>query len=283
MSAHSATPSTLASRKSWIPPARWTSSAAAISKNKLNPVLTRALLTSALFYFLGLCSPLFAEQVIAVFDGDTIKLKDQRIIRIIGIDTPELGRRGKPGQPYAQTSKKRLAELIRQSNFEVELFFDAQRKDRYHRELAYVQLADGRDAGKILLREGLATLLVIPPNVSRANHYAGIESKARKQRRNIWKEADRQPILASELTGTETGYHIIQGTVSALKTTRYNYWLTLDDKLTIKLTRKDARHYFKAATPEKLRRKKIEVRGRLYHHRKQQRLRLRHPAYLKIM
>lgn len=236
-------------------------------------------------FFLSLClsSPLFAEQIIAIFDGDTIKLADQRIIRIIGIDAPELGRRGKPGQPYAQISKKRLAELIRQSDFEVELFFDTQHKDQYQRELAYVQLADGRDAGEILLREGLAALLVIPPNVTRANQYAEVENKARQRRRNIWKKADRQPVLAGKLTGKETGYHIIRGTVSAVKTTRYNYWLTLDGKLTIKLTRKDAQRYFKTINPEKLQRKKIEVRGRLYHHKKQQRLRLRHPAYLEIM
>lgn len=237
----------------------------------------------ALFLSLCLCHPLFAEQVIAVFDGDTIKLEDQRIIRIIGINAPELGRRGKPGQAYAKTSKRRLAELIRQNNFNVKLVFDQQRKDRYQRELAYVQLADGRDAGEILLREGLAVLLVIPPNVSRASQYTKAEHEARQQRRNIWKEAGRQPVLANQLTSRETGYHIIQGTVSALKATRYNYWLTLDDRLIIKLTRKDVRRYFKATNPEKLRRKKVEIRGRLYHHKGQQRLRLRHPANLKIM
>jgi len=237
----------------------------------------------ALFISLILCPSLWAEQVIAVIDGDTIKLADKRIIRIIGIDTPELGRRGNPGEAFAKTSKKRLAELIRKNNYEVELDFDQQHKDRYKRDLAYVRLEDGRDVSEILLQEGLATLLLIPPNVSRADVYARAEKKAREQRLKIWNKADKQPRQAKKLTGEETGYHIIQGKVSKLKVTRYNYWLTLDNRLTVKLTRKDARLYFKNLKPEKLRNIKIELRGILYSYKGQQRLRLRHSAYIKLL
>jgi len=236
-------------------------------------------------FFIAAChlGATFAAEVDAVFDGDTIKLKDQRIIRLIGIDTPELGHKGKASEAYARASKNRLAALIRNSDYEVRLGYDLQQEDRYHRTLAYLTLKNGDDPAEILLREGLATTLVIPPNTTRTKDYAKAEATARRKGLKIWAEADKQPIQASSLTGKETGYRIIHGTVSKLRSTRYNHWINLDNKLTVKLTRRDAENYFPKTLVNKLLGSRIEVKGDLYRYQRQHRLRLRHSANFALL
>ncbi|PIE61548.1 MAG: nuclease [Desulfobacterales bacterium] len=54
-------------------------------------------------------------KVINVFDGDTIQAKGANLVfkvRLVGIDAPEKGRKGQPGQPFAQKSKQVLEKLI---------------------------------------------------------------------------------------------------------------------------------------------------------------------------
>ena len=237
----------------------------------------------AFFIAVSCLAAVSAAEVDAVFDGDTIKLKDQRIIRLIGIDTPELGRKGRASEAYARASKNRLAELIRGSDYEVKLSYDQQKEDRYHRSLAYLRLKNGDDPAEILLREGLATTLVIPPNTARTKDYARIEAAARRKGLKIWAEQEKQAITANSLTGKEAGYRIVHGTVSELRTTRYNHWLRLDNRLTVKLTRRDAEKYFPTALINKLPGKRIEVRGDLYRYKRQLRLRLRHPANFALL
>ncbi len=44
--------------------------------------------------------------VVHCFDGDTVKLMDRRIIRLAGIDAPELGKQGRKPQFYARKAKE---------------------------------------------------------------------------------------------------------------------------------------------------------------------------------
>lgn len=81
-----------------------------------------------------------------VVDGDTVTVGSTRTVRILGIDTPEVGQRC-----YKQASAK-MAVLVRDG---VRLRH-VTGKDRYGRTLAYIQLRDGRDAGTVMLRKGLA-------------------------------------------------------------------------------------------------------------------------------
>ena len=50
-----------------------------------------------------------------VYDGDTVKLSDGRSLRIVGIDTPEIGRNDRPSQPYAEAARRMLRELLEPS------------------------------------------------------------------------------------------------------------------------------------------------------------------------
>lgn len=42
-----------------------------------------------------------------VLDGDTVRLGDGRSVRLIGINAPELGRKGRPSEPYAEAARQR--------------------------------------------------------------------------------------------------------------------------------------------------------------------------------
>lgn len=99
-----------------------------------------------------------------VYDGDTIRLTDGRKVRLIGIDTPELGHDGKPDQPLAKQAKERLERLAK-PYLKVQLRYDEQRRDSYGRTLAHVFLRDGTNVQRDLLSSGLATVIAVPPNL----------------------------------------------------------------------------------------------------------------------
>ena len=117
--------------------------------------LLRSVLWTTLI-LLTLSLPVQAEQarVRWVPDGDTIHLEDGRRVRLLGIDTPELGRDGTPDQYYARESRDGLRRLI--DGRRIRLETDGQGEDRFGRLLASVFLADGRMVNEVLVEQGLA-------------------------------------------------------------------------------------------------------------------------------
>ena len=43
-----------------------------------------------------------------VVDGDTVRLKDGRSVRMIGVNTPETGKKGRSDEPFAVAARERL-------------------------------------------------------------------------------------------------------------------------------------------------------------------------------
>ena len=138
--------------------------------------------------------------VVRVVDGDTlvVRLGDGRSarVRLIGIDTPELHPSDKL-QRDAQRSGKDAAAIqalgARASAFtkkhlsgrKVELERDATPVDRYGRTLAYVWL-DDELYNLVILREGYASPITVPPNVKYADTLAACHRTARQARRGLW-------------------------------------------------------------------------------------------------
>lgn len=92
------------------------------------------------------------HDVISVYDGDTIRLGDERI-RIVGLDTPELGHRAQCQEEAvaAEQAKQALIAEFARGNVALE----RQGTDRYGRTLARVTV-DGRDVADTLIAQGLA-------------------------------------------------------------------------------------------------------------------------------
>jgi len=143
---------------------------------------------------------LHAVSVVRIVDGDTLIVhaadgRAQRV-RLIGIDTPELHPSDKLRRD-AQRSGKDAAAIqalgAKASEFtkkylggrHVELERDTTATDRYGRTLAYVWVGEEL-YNLVIVRDGYAGLLTIPPNVKYAGVLAACHRTARESRRGLW-------------------------------------------------------------------------------------------------
>lgn len=118
----------------------------------------------------------FAE-VSDIIDGDTIKLKDGKVVRLIGINAPETY------QPYYKEAKEKLRELIYRKT--VRLESDLKSKDEYGRLLRYV-FVNNLFINSEMIRLGCARFEEVLPNTRYSDLLLEMENKARKVRRCIW-------------------------------------------------------------------------------------------------
>lgn len=122
-----------------------------------------------------------------VHDGDTLTaIVDNRRekIRLIGIDTPEMGQR-----PWGKKAKEHLEDLIDSSSRQVIIEYDVERRDKYNRILAYIWTKDGKMANREMLKHGYALLFTFPPNVKHVEEFISAETEAREKRRGIWSKS----------------------------------------------------------------------------------------------
>ena len=118
----------------------------------------------------------------SITDGDTFRATDDRRVRFIGIDTPEL----QDDQCFADEATAHLTELIPPGT-EVRLVFDVDPEDRFGRTLAYVErVEDDLDVGLAMARDGFALQLTVPPNVDRADAIGDAVEEARDAGRGLW-------------------------------------------------------------------------------------------------
>lgn len=214
-----------------------------------------------------------------LYDGDTVKLRDGRKIRFIGINTPEIGRHGTSSQPLANAARDMLQTLLEKSNHTISLRYDAERHDRYARDLAHVYLSDGSSVAAHLLERGLATILPVPPNVWNLPCYQTTEQRARMARRGIWALPEYQPIDAAQLRRADTGVRIVTGKVTTSHRRKGDIWLTLNDTLILHIGQRD-RKYFPDTFPAEISGRSIIARGRVYFTEGTLRMQIRHPATL---
>jgi len=87
-------------------------------------------------------------------DGDTLILDNREVVRLKGIDAPETGYNGEPGQYFAREAAERLEELVMDRSLTMKT--GQVSEDRYGRTLAYVYLPSGEKINVLLVEEGLA-------------------------------------------------------------------------------------------------------------------------------
>src|SRR5918999_1079217 len=121
-----------------------------------------------------------------VVDGDTIEVSlDGEIedVRYIGVDTPESVTPGEPVECFGEAASRANERLVEGET--VRLVFDAERRDRYGRLLAYVHAGDVFVNGE-LVAGGFARTLEIEPNTSRAERLGRLETAAGRGGRGLW-------------------------------------------------------------------------------------------------
>ena len=214
-----------------------------------------------------------------VYDGDTIRLENGDKVRLIGINTPELGRNGKPSEPYSRKARNRLEQLLRENRSRVSLRRGVESRDRYGRQLAHAYLADRRSLAAIMLREGLAARVSIPPNLYALDCYRRAESVARNAALGIWSQVQWRGVRAKALPGSQRGFALVRGTVGGVRHQGNSLTFTLDGKLLIRIPAA-YREHFGGDFPGDLVGHDVVVRGWIGSHRGRQYMHLKHPAAL---
>ena len=166
-----------------------------------------------------------------VTDGDTLRLKDGRSVRMIGLNAPETGKKGRPAEPFAEAARKRLQTLVAQSDGRVGLLPGKQARDRYGRTLAHVFGADGSNLEARLLADGLGFQVAIAPNVALLDCQQAAERSARKARLGLWRQS---PVLAPQQIG-RSGFALVSGTVSQVRRNQGGLWIDLQGGLVLNI------------------------------------------------
>ena len=143
---------------------------------------------------------LFQALVTRVIDGDTIHARvkngPSERLRLLGIDTPEIHDSAKLDRDARQSGKSkeeiqalgRLARDFTRSRLDgkdVSLELDVQTRDTYGRLLAYVWVG-GTLFNMLILREGYAQILTIPPNVRYVELFLECQREALEHKRGLW-------------------------------------------------------------------------------------------------
>lgn len=124
----------------------------------------------------GMASSCVVERIT---DGDTIRCGGERV-RLVLIDSPEQDQ-----GPFGRAAQAFL-EAILPVGSEARLATDVEPRDRYGRRLAYVYLPDGRMVNRMLVRQGFAVPLVVPPNVRHVEAIRSAADSARAGRLGLW-------------------------------------------------------------------------------------------------
>jgi micrococcal nuclease len=221
-------------------------------------------------------------EVAHIYDGDTLRLADDRRLRLIGINAPETGRGKQPPQPLAAQAATALESLLDRQDHTLTLHYGTARQDHYGRLLAHAFLKNGDNLAVQLLEQGLATALAVPPNTRAADCYRRIEERARAARLGIWSLPDYQSIAAADLSPDARGFRLVEGRIRDIRHSRYGIWLQLDGPLAAHIARRDLVN-FPADYPAALLGRRVEVRGWLKPDNRGLMLGIRHPAALVLL
>ena len=103
-----------------------------------------------------------------VVDGDTIYLDNGKKVRFVGVNTPE---RGVEGYITSKNFVQKLC-LNKQVGLDID---DSKHSDKYGRTLAVV-IVDGKNVNEMLLKEGLAEIMYMPPSEFYPYDWAGSDT-----------------------------------------------------------------------------------------------------------
>lgn len=191
-----------------------------------------------------------------VVDGDTVRLSDGRSVRMIGINAPEIGRKGRTSEPYAEAARRRLQALVKASDGQVGLVLGAEGKDKYGRTLAHLYGRNGDNLEARLLSEGLGYRVAVAPNVGLVGCQQQAEQAARTAGAGLWRQS---PVVRADAL-RQSGFAVLSGTVRGIERNRGGAWLELDDAVVLQVPARLQRR-FPSRFFDDLKGRQVEARG----------------------
>jgi micrococcal nuclease len=132
-------------------------------------------------------------KVVNVVDGDTVdidipdgKYKHTRI-RLLGVDTPETKSPRYPEMYYGSQASEFVKTLALNKNVTVILDTVAEKRDKYRRLLAYIELDDGRCVNQQIVLHGFGYADLRFAH-SHFDKYEQLQNDAIKAKAGLWKE-----------------------------------------------------------------------------------------------
>jgi endonuclease YncB( thermonuclease family) len=197
------------------------------------------------------------EEVVirSVIDGDTLVLDDGRKVRLLGVNTPELGFGSKVNEPYALAAKAYVKSLWKAKR-RAKIAVGHQKKDSYDRVLAHVFFGE-INVAEHLLAKGLGFSNARPPDLELSHCYANIATKARHANLAVWSNSSFYSASQSELSG---GFTVLSGKLIEVNFSGPSWWLRLDGDAVL-LINKASQVYFSESDLRAMLGKKITVQG----------------------
>ncbi len=121
--------------------------------------------------------------VLEVIDGDTIRLEDGRLIRYIGIDSPEIDSPYTEAECFGYESTEINKDYVEGKT--VELVKGLEDKDKYDRYLRYVYI-DGIFINTQMIAEGAAVASRYGPEKRYHQVFTQLEQYSKLKNRGMW-------------------------------------------------------------------------------------------------
>lgn len=136
-----------------------------------------------------------------VYDGDTLTLVDERRVRLLGIDTPEI----KENQPYAQEAKAYTKDRCHKKDIWLSYEPGGDKEDHYGRLLAFVWVPADNGDGYLCINEGIVAAgyaTAYRPNTHTNFHnwdtLIALQKSARDNKRGMWSSFKDYSVVATK-------------------------------------------------------------------------------------
>lgn len=172
-----------------------------------------------------------------VYDGDTLRLRGGERLRLVGINTPELGRDGSSDEPLARAAQGALESLVAGGHIWLEQARDS--RDRHGRRLAYAFDGQGNSVSAVLLQQGLGFHVAISPNTAYADCLQLAERRAREEKRGVWAVRAFEARSVASLRPSEGGFRRIRGEVTHVSFKDNGWWVQLGGKVGLRIKAAD--------------------------------------------
>jgi len=120
-----------------------------------------------------------------VVDGDTLLLDNNRFVRYIGINAPEVRHGNEKAEPFGIEAKMQHARLVSEKD-NVYLVYGMEKSDRYGRQLAYVYTHEKTFINRTMLEQGWAYCLFKAPNLRYHDVFLQAQRRAMQGQQGMW-------------------------------------------------------------------------------------------------
>jgi endonuclease YncB( thermonuclease family) len=209
-----------------------------------------------------------------IYDGDTITLQNGERIRLLGINTPEIESRHKRAELGGIAAKKWLTKKLHKQKIRLEK--DQEKRDKYGRLLAHLFTESGQHINLELVKNGLATANIHPPNLKYEKSLLSAQKEAEKSKQGIWGMTAYNPQSIEKIKSQKFhGWGRFTGKIISFKKGRKFDRLFFSNTIDLRIPAKN-RALFPAL--KKYIGKQVEVRGWPSRRKSHYSILIRHPS-----